>query len=344
MLILLTFLLGFTSLVTCGSSSRNHILFWNTTNPMFRLDHADHQRIRVNDGNMPGQYDQLHLICPDSTEQHVVYSVSRLEFETCRVNSPNARIVALCTRPELYTITFRAVSPTPGSPVFEPGKTYYLISTSSARDLYRKAGGYCSTHNMKMMFEVADNTAKIESVAAASKQVKEDLVIDDLDKKLSSQFQRQFSESSFNEEPKIEVLSSNILGSSSESLQVTEKPSAPTFVDQSQKSDSLINQSDDMIPMTSSYTSPTRVQRKYFGTVYHEPGRQSGQVRASEYLYYYTPRDMVHLKNIVNRHMKSIAKDTSEELQAAQMLTSSSPGFYSSFYILLLSSLIYICL
>jgi hypothetical protein len=71
---------------------------------------------------------------------------------------------------------------------------------------------------MKLMFEVADNTAKIQSVAAASKQIKEDLVIDDLDKKLSSQFQRQFSESSFNEEPKIEVLSSNILGSSSESF------------------------------------------------------------------------------------------------------------------------------
>ena len=309
---------------------------------MFRLDHAGHQRIRVNDGNMPGQYDQLHLICPDSTEQHVVYSVSRLEFETCRVNSPDARIVALCTRPELYTITFRAVSPTPGSPVFEPGKTYYLISTSSARDLYRKAGGYCSTHNMKMMFEVADNSANIQPLAAASKQDNEDLVIDYLDQKISSQFQRQFSESSLDDEPEIEVLSSNTLGGSLESLRATEELPAPTFIDQSQEINSPINQSDDMISMTSSYTSPTRVQRKYFGTVYHEPGRQNGQVRASEYLYYYTPRDMVHLKNIVNRHMKSIAKDTSEELQAAQMLTSSSPGFYSSFYILIFSTFIYI--
>jgi len=83
------------------------------------------------------------------------------------LTSPRPKIVAICNKPEQFqyvTITFRNFSPTPGGMEFKPGKSYYLISTSTTRDLHRRVGGYCSTHNMKMVFKVADNSAKSNSV------------------------------------------------------------------------------------------------------------------------------------------------------------------------------------
>ena len=146
---------------------RTHFVYWNSTNPAFRLDNTDHI-IDVNEGNLPWEYDQLNLVCPqDSGEQHVIYSVSREEYDGCRVTSPRPKIVAICNKPEQFqyvTITFRNFSPTPGGMEFKPGKSYYLISTSTTRDLHRRVGGYCSTHNMKMVFKVADNSAKSNSV------------------------------------------------------------------------------------------------------------------------------------------------------------------------------------
>jgi hypothetical protein len=137
---------------------KTHFVYWNSTNPLFRIDKTDHV-VDVNSGNLPWEYDQLNLICPNSDEQHVIYSVSREEYMDCRVTSPRPKIVAICNKPErflYFTITFRSFSPIPGGLEFKPGHTYYLISTSTSRDLHRRAGGYCSTHNMKMVFNVAD--------------------------------------------------------------------------------------------------------------------------------------------------------------------------------------------
>ena len=150
-----------------ATAIKTHFVFWNSSNPMFRLDNTDHI-IDVNEGNLPWEYDQLNLVCPqNSVEQHVIYSVSREEYDGCRVTSPRPKIVAICNKPEQFqyvTITFRNFSPTPGGMEFKPGKSYYLISTSTTRDLHRRVGGYCSTHNMKMVFKVADNTEKSNSV------------------------------------------------------------------------------------------------------------------------------------------------------------------------------------
>jgi len=155
------------SLAKSASAIKTHFVFWNSSNPIFRLDNTDHI-IDVNEGNLPWEYDQLNLVCPqDSGEQHVIYSVSREEYDGCRVTSPRPKIVAICNKPEQFqyvTITFRNFSPTPGGMEFKPGKSYYLISTSTTRDLHRRVGGYCSTHNMKMVFKVADNSAKSNSV------------------------------------------------------------------------------------------------------------------------------------------------------------------------------------
>ena len=50
----------------------------------------------------------------------------------------------------IFTLSFRSFSPLPNTLEFHPGQDYYFISTSSARDLHRRAGGSCSTHNMKV--------------------------------------------------------------------------------------------------------------------------------------------------------------------------------------------------
>merc|ERR1739844_404723 len=151
--------------VAQSESRKIHYIHWNRANPMFRLSNTDHI-IDVNAGNEAWEYDQVNIICPVSKaesklpERHVIYSVSREEFESCRITNPKPRIVAVCSKPHqllYFTITFRSFSPTPGGLEFHPGQDYYFISTSSSEDLHRRVGGGCSTHNMKMIFKVSDD-------------------------------------------------------------------------------------------------------------------------------------------------------------------------------------------
>ena len=173
--------------LTTVTAMRTHFVYWNSTNPLFRLDNTDHI-VDVNTDNLPWEYDQLHLVCPQHTqEQHVVYSVSEEEFRSCRVTSPRPKIVAICNKPEsfmYFTITFRSFSPTPGGLEFKPGQNYYFISTSTQRDIHRRAGGFCSSHNMKMIFKVADN-----AVQEAENSVEEDSLV-----QLSLQEPRQYQQ------------------------------------------------------------------------------------------------------------------------------------------------------
>ena len=148
-----------------GSKVRN--VYWNTTTASF----SDKPMIvTVNEGNLPWEYDQLNLICPwgAAGEEHVIYSVDREEFEGCRVRGPRPRIVAVCNSPErfmYFTITFRSFTPTPGGLEFRPGQEYYFISTANKRDIHRRVGGWCSSHNMKMIVRVAESEAEREHEA-----------------------------------------------------------------------------------------------------------------------------------------------------------------------------------
>jgi ephrin-B len=86
--------------------------------------------------------------------------VSKEEYDSCRINQANPRVIAVCNKPHelmYFTITFRSFTPTPGGMEFTPGRDYYFISTSSSYDLYQRVGGRCSTHHMKVAFKVADN-------------------------------------------------------------------------------------------------------------------------------------------------------------------------------------------
>ena len=144
-------------------------VYWNTTTASLSRDPVT---VIVNQGNLPWEYDQVNLICPvvgeeGQEEQHVIYSVDREEFESCRVSSPRPRIVAVCNRPSTFmyfTITFRSFTPTPGALEFSPGKEYYFISTSTNKDIHRRAGGWCRSHNMKMIFKVAESEASQNAI------------------------------------------------------------------------------------------------------------------------------------------------------------------------------------
>jgi len=226
-----------------------HMVYWNTTNPIFRIDNTDHI-VDVNDGNLPWEYDQLNLICPhNSLEQHVIYSVSKEEFDNCRVTNPRPKIVAICNKPQefmYFTITFRSFSPTPGGLEFKPGQNYYLISTSTQRDIHRRVGGFCSSHNMKMIFKVAD---------------------------------RQHPSPSVNS-PLFTALTSS----------TTSRPTLP--------------------PTTSNIP------------VYYYKSR-TPSVHTSDYIYYYSPRDLVQLKLAAKKHERQINTEN-EIVHHASPLTSSS--------------------
>ena len=144
-----------------------HNIHWNSSNPLFDEGNSI---IQVNGGNHPSEYDQVNIVCPfyksgtRNTERYVVYSVSKQEYDTCRITQPNPRIIAVCDRPyELmyFTITFRSFTPTPGGLEFRPGQSYYFISTSSKNDIHRRVGGGCSTHNMKITFKVAEEKPRM---------------------------------------------------------------------------------------------------------------------------------------------------------------------------------------
>lgn len=158
-------------LITMSTAKKVHYIHWNKANPLFRLDNTDHI-IDINAGNLPWEYDQVNIICPVSKsgaslpERHVIYSVSREEFDSCRITNPKPRIVAVCNKPHqllYFTISFREFSPN-GQMEFRPGHDYYFISTSSPQDLHRRVGGGCATHNMKMIFKVSDNHSMSKNV------------------------------------------------------------------------------------------------------------------------------------------------------------------------------------
>merc|ERR1712045_544733 len=129
---------------SAASSRKMHNIYWNTTNPMFRIDNTDNIIDINSGGNLPTEYDQANIICPRyrkgtrqaDIENYIIYNVSRDEYENCRIVNPKPRIIAVCDKPHeliYFTITFRSFTPTPGGLEFKPGVDYFFISTSSRR-------------------------------------------------------------------------------------------------------------------------------------------------------------------------------------------------------------------
>merc|ERR1712179_270383 len=219
--------------------AKHHYVYWNTTNPLFS-DKNTPNLITVNEGNLPQEYDQLHLICPqDTKEHHVIYSVSRHEFMTRRVTNPRPEKVMVCnkTNPgQFRTITFRPFSPSPGGLEFRPGQEYFFISTATQRDIHRRVGGVCSSHNMKLTFKVSDNG--------------ENRFINPSAKTPGVSHQREQ-----------DFLKTNLI------------PKFPQF--------------------------HRNIENNNLDRVYHD---STPTVRSSDYIYYYSPRDLLQLKMAANKH------------------------------------------
>lgn len=162
------------------SCARLADIYWNASNPIFRIDNTDHI-IDVNKGNIPFEYDQVNIICPvytpgtkdEDVERYIIYNVSKEEYDSCRITNPGSRIIAVCDKPHkvmYFTITFRSFTPQPGGLEFRPGQDYYFISTSggSADAIHQKIGGRCATHNMKVIFKVCCSPEKTTSTTQSS--------------------------------------------------------------------------------------------------------------------------------------------------------------------------------
>lgn len=161
-----------------SSEKRVHLVHWEKSNPMFRIDNTDNV-IDVNVGNTRWEYDQANFVCPQASsnqeeEKYIIYNVSKEEYDSCMVIRPSSRIVATCTKPRerlYFTITFRSFSPS-GGLEFHQGQDYYFLTTSEPANLHNKFGGRCTSHNMKVIFKVANQTStyrnKVEAVASTT--------------------------------------------------------------------------------------------------------------------------------------------------------------------------------
>jgi len=162
-LVLLMMLLG----EVAGSREPTNV-YWNTSNPAFRS--TANPAIEVNGDTGPWQFDQINIVCPSGpgvTEKHIIYSVTKDEFDSCEVWSSSPKIVAVCDHPSsflYFTITFRYFSPSPRQLEFKPGETYFFISTSRPGDLGSMQGGYCRSNNMKIKFRIAEKSEAEENL------------------------------------------------------------------------------------------------------------------------------------------------------------------------------------
>ncbi|XP_022657821.1 ephrin-B1-like [Varroa destructor] len=153
-------------------------IYWNMSNPIFRIDNTDHI-IDVNKDNLVFEYDQVNIVCPkhdpnvpeEETEKYIIYNVSKEEYETCQIRDfSRARTIAQCNKPYqsmYFTITFRSFTPQPGGLEFKPGQDYYFIAASE--DI-QNGENHCLTKNMRVQFKVCckKEEARVRPTPAAT--------------------------------------------------------------------------------------------------------------------------------------------------------------------------------
>ena len=152
--------------LSCVSATiRTHYLHWTIENRAFRKNQNE---LLVNEETHFGQYDVLEITCPYK-ERHIIYNVSKLEFESCRILEPSHwQVVGFCTGKEYrFTKTFREFSPIPRGLEFKPGHNYYFVSTSNKNNINNKFGGYCASHNMKLSMKIANTKKSLMSPLAS---------------------------------------------------------------------------------------------------------------------------------------------------------------------------------
>ncbi|CAP25119.2 Protein CBR-EFN-2 [Caenorhabditis briggsae] len=148
---------------------------WISSNPIFDVSNTDHV-ISVHIG------DRVSIKCPKSEpngkyEYSYIYMVSDEEYDHCFLSKP--RLVGACDNQTVdasINIVFRSFTPTPGGFEFQPGKNYFLISTSDGTQegIDRKKDGLCTTKQMKIKFEVEKDRRGIQNPKFAARTLKKD--------------------------------------------------------------------------------------------------------------------------------------------------------------------------
>jgi hypothetical protein len=143
-------------LITTNLAKRLPPIYWNSSNPIFRIDNTDHV-ISVN------IRDKIDILCPShavngasAAELSKIYMVDRLSYSNCHL-PPNKKMVGVCKKPFVpITVVFREFTPKPNGLEFRTGRSYYFISTSNGTHsgLHNTAGGLCLVNNMKLKFDV----------------------------------------------------------------------------------------------------------------------------------------------------------------------------------------------
>ncbi|MCP9265758.1 Ephrin-4 [Dirofilaria immitis] len=112
--------------------------------------------------------DSMEIVCPtyriydniDKPEQLIIYQVSDLSFMSCELDSRSQAFLIcdspLATIPISHKIVFRQISPLPNGFEYQPGRSYYLITTSngSMEGMNNTRLGLCVTANMRLRIDV----------------------------------------------------------------------------------------------------------------------------------------------------------------------------------------------
>ncbi|VDP20152.1 unnamed protein product [Soboliphyme baturini] len=121
--------------------------------------------------------DSVEIYCPlyndtvtqDQAEYNIIYMVSEFGYKNCILD--NERPVGQCFSPYSDTtirIVFREFTPLPNGLEFQPGRSYYFITTSdgTVEGVHNRRGGLCSERNMRlrviMMSEFDETTNELE--------------------------------------------------------------------------------------------------------------------------------------------------------------------------------------
>ncbi|KFD57320.1 hypothetical protein M513_01831 [Trichuris suis] len=134
-------------------------IFWNSSSSLFRPGDPGISTLKAE------LMDSLEIHCPfyndsvmlNSAEYSIIYMVSEYGYENCVLDEE--RPVGQCYSPYKETVirlVIREFTPIPNGLEFEPGQTYYFISTSdgSMSGVHNRFGGLCASASMKFQIRV----------------------------------------------------------------------------------------------------------------------------------------------------------------------------------------------
>ncbi|VDN57745.1 unnamed protein product [Dracunculus medinensis] len=105
--------------------------------------------------------DTMNIICPSNNNEILtIYQVSDLSFMNCELDG-RSQIFLICNssnyhQPSSHRIVFRPFSPLPNGFEYQPGRSYYLISTSNGtyEGMNNTRHGLCLLKNMRLRIDI----------------------------------------------------------------------------------------------------------------------------------------------------------------------------------------------